>query len=682
MNNVVNEGYSLFKNRRDNLVNYIDSAYDQFTSLKMSNKAQIATDLKARLQSNQFRVIVIGEFKRGKSTFINALLHEEVLPAFATPCTAVINEIKWGEDRSAILHFREDLPDQLPTGLPDLVEEHLKKAGHKDVPPMAIPIEELEEYIKIPDITKDHAASVAESLYSCVEIFWPLELCRNGVEVVDSPGLNEHGTRTRVTTEYLAHVDAVLFVMSCQVLASQSELDVVENQIHRAGHEEVFFIANRFDEIKPKDRDRVIQYGRAKLGPKTKLGEAGIFFISALDALDGRHDGDEERIKRSGILELEIALSRFLTTDRGRVKLLRPVRELLTALREAKTEVIPQQLAMLGLNQDELQSRYNQVKPELEDAEEQRRQIIHKINRHRETLKRDIQNIAIMELRDLSDKVPTWAESYETKSVFSVLKLTSKPQIEAIATEVAKHLNEKIEEELANWQAECLEPRLAQWMEDLELSISERVEEFLSHLEGVATTLAGIDAGTSQSQEAGEFSPMERVLAAAGGFLIGGAGSAVVGGTMGFREMLKSLVPQIALGLGMLLIGITNPWIFIPVLLGGSAVQGFLKQGAVTNKIKMGVAKELSAKLRSDAYELGQNMAEKVFQQTADVVNTIDAGLNAEINTRREQVEAVLSELQKGEASVAKRRSELQGISSKVGSIQADVTELLFELAV
>ncbi len=681
MSATADEGYSLFGDRRDRLASCVERAREQFTALNMSNKAQIATDLAARLRSSQFRVIVIGEFKRGKSTFINALLKQEVLPAFATPCTAVINEIKWGEERSAVLHFREPLPDRLPAGLPSPVLDHIKQAGQSAVAPMTIPIEELEDYVVIADPTKDQAASVAESPYRCVEIFWPLELCRNGVEVVDSPGLNEHGTRTRVTTEYLAHVDAVLFVMSCQALASQSELSVVENQIHRAGHKEVFFIANRFDEIRPRERDRLIQYGRAKLGPKTELGEAGVFFVSALDALDGRLDGDEERLKRSGVVELELALARFLTMDRGRVKLLRPARELMTGLREAKSEVIPQQLAMLGLDQEELQVRYDRIKPALEDAEERRRQIVDKVNRHREILKRDVLILSTKQLRELAEEIPKWAEAYQTETEFSVLKIASKPQIEAIATEVAKHLSSRIEEEQSKWQAECLEPKLLQWMEELEESISGRVEEFLSHLDGVAATLAGVAQGSPLDEADSEISPMERVLAAAGGFLIGGAGSAVVGGTMGFSEMLKSLGPQIALVVGMILLGFTNPFVLIPVLLGGGAVQGFLKQGAMTNKVKMKVAEDLANRLRASAHEQSEQMANKVFEQTEGVVTTIAAGLNAEIATRREQVEAALAELRRGEASVAARRAELQGLSAEVDGIQSDVTELLFELA-
>ena len=73
-----------------------------------------------------------------------------------------------------------------------------------------IPVTDLAEFVKIPDPSADQAASVAESPYDWVEVFWPLELCRNGVEIIDSPGLNEHHTRTKTTRDYLAHIDAVV----------------------------------------------------------------------------------------------------------------------------------------------------------------------------------------------------------------------------------------------------------------------------------------------------------------------------------------------------------------------------------------------------------------------------------------------------------------------------------------
>jgi len=218
--------YAAFQAQQSQLLGLLQRAQPVLKMLDMRVEGQTLHQLIGRVSSDRLKVIILGEFKRGKSTFINAMLGREILPAFATPCTAVINEIGWGESPKATLYFRNPVLAPLPRPLPPGVVAHIERAGGRNVPPLPVPIEALEEYVVIPDPAKDQARSVAESPYERVTLNWPLELCKNGVLIIDSPGLNEHGMRTKVTTDYLTTVDAVVFVMSCQALASQSELDV------------------------------------------------------------------------------------------------------------------------------------------------------------------------------------------------------------------------------------------------------------------------------------------------------------------------------------------------------------------------------------------------------------------------------------------------------------------------
>ena len=157
-----------------------------FTRLDMASRAESLSRLRLRLETKHFKLIVLGEFKRGKSTLINALLSDNPLPTNVLPCTAVITNVRWGREKQAIIHFRAPLPPRLPSNLPPDVAAHLRRAGDGPVPFLEIPIEGLKDYIEIP---KEKNPAEAETPYERVEIWWPLELCRNGVEIIDTPGL-------------------------------------------------------------------------------------------------------------------------------------------------------------------------------------------------------------------------------------------------------------------------------------------------------------------------------------------------------------------------------------------------------------------------------------------------------------------------------------------------------------
>lgn len=86
------QGYQEFNKRIDTLGALIEEQISIVRSLKMPIQEANLKKLKEIVQSTNFKVMVLGEFKRGKSTFINALLGKEVLPAYSTPCTAIINE--------------------------------------------------------------------------------------------------------------------------------------------------------------------------------------------------------------------------------------------------------------------------------------------------------------------------------------------------------------------------------------------------------------------------------------------------------------------------------------------------------------------------------------------------------------------------------------------------------------
>src|SRR6266508_5827274 len=83
-----------------------------------SQVADGARSLLKKLSEERFNVVVVGEFKRGKTTFVNALLGADVLPAAVVPLTSIVTAVTWGEEPRAEVSFLNGRTESV--GLEDL----------------------------------------------------------------------------------------------------------------------------------------------------------------------------------------------------------------------------------------------------------------------------------------------------------------------------------------------------------------------------------------------------------------------------------------------------------------------------------------------------------------------------------------------------------------------------------
>ena len=123
------------------------------------------------LKSRQYIVGVVGEFNRGKSSLINALLGSNILPADIIPTTATVNRVIYSDSEYVRIVMRDGH-----------IEEN-------------IPISELKS--RVTKITKD-SESAAELVKEAV-IGYPTVLCQNNVSILDTPGLNESPAMDELT---------------------------------------------------------------------------------------------------------------------------------------------------------------------------------------------------------------------------------------------------------------------------------------------------------------------------------------------------------------------------------------------------------------------------------------------------------------------------------------------------
>lgn len=212
-----------------------------------------------------FLLVIAGEFNSGKSSFINALLGEELLPQGVTPTTDRINIVRYGAESSE---------------------------------------RQLEAYL--------------------LERTYPAELLRE-ISIVDTPGTNaiirEHEELTR---DFVPRSDLVLFVTSADRPFTESERSFLA-QIREWG-KKILFVINKIDILDdPADRAKVEEFVRANAGEL--LGHTPeVFSLSARKALAARAAEDAALWDESGFDEIEKYLVDTLDQEeRVRLKLLNPL---------------------------------------------------------------------------------------------------------------------------------------------------------------------------------------------------------------------------------------------------------------------------------------------------------------------------------------------------------------------
>jgi hypothetical protein len=268
-----------------------------------------AQALRARVEDRRFTVAVVGDFRRGKSTFLNALIGRAVLPSDIAPTTATVNRITYGVRPSAELRFRDGRP------------------------PESIPIEALAEHVtKLTDTAAGRAAAIREAVVTC-----PVRFCRNDVDLLDTPGLGDEATMTEVTLRQLPMVDAAILVIMADSPFSETEAEFLD-RLYAEGVTELLFVVSALDRIRrPADRVRVLDNIRERIAKRIesiaarlhtpgspehvaflqRRGEPRVFGVSALLALEGREiEGPDGAalVESSGMPVFEAALERFLTS--------------------------------------------------------------------------------------------------------------------------------------------------------------------------------------------------------------------------------------------------------------------------------------------------------------------------------------------------------------------------------
>lgn len=675
-NNINNyTDYSWFKEQKNELVKMLHESSEVIDSLSMAQFARNLADIGHKVNNDTFKIQVVGDFKNGKSTFINALLGEDILPAYAVPCTAVINEVKYGEEKRAVLHFLDPLPERIPEGMAQRALDHMAKHKGGPVPPMEIPYDEIEDYVVIP-MGVEMEEMLLTSPYAKVELFYPCPLLKEGVEIIDSPGLNEAEARTRMTLDYLTKADAILFLLVADKLLSAAEMDFLRKQLKPMGFTDPFFVVNHWDLIKSPREQAMVKSLTDK-----KLRDAGfdtkrIFYLSGLQGLKAKEASDEAAYAASGVKTFEDTLQHFLTTEKGKLKLTQPARELSNILTaEALNKVIPNARKMLSMSLNSLQDRYAVAEPQLHNLELQKSVLSEKINTRIANTRFEVNRLLLQNMDKIADLIPTWVEECEPTTELGLF--SGDEDYAAVTTEICNYVKSKIEEEQIEWQSavltEFLKQRTSYVFDDMEGEIANLFDE----IDRVTFEISGIG-----EYKRNDVPTWERVGAAVGGFFVAGAGAGMAGAQNGFsKELAVTIGLQIGGMVVLGLMGIFNPVFLLALALGGgwwSAIRGAKNR---LNKLKELIVEKFNDTMAADSKEKAAASTDEIIAGFNARAAKIIEAIELQIADARTQVETILTQIRQGNAMVEESKQKLSANETKVVSLVDRLNSFVIDLA-
>ena len=210
---------------------------------------QLAEEAADKLAGSGLYVAVIGEFKRGKTTLINALLGADLLPTGVLPVTAVPALARFGiRPRVTLLLLDGSEVDSDIAGLHGYLTEQENPGNRKGVREAII----------------EYPAGVLES----------------GLILVDTPGTGSvHLHNTKAAMDFLPRVDVALLVLSVDAPLSESEAELLQDVAHTAAR--IAICINKVDRLTSDETREAVEFVRARVAALRTTSDVTVFAVSA-----------------------------------------------------------------------------------------------------------------------------------------------------------------------------------------------------------------------------------------------------------------------------------------------------------------------------------------------------------------------------------------------------------------
>ncbi len=377
-----------------------------------SLKERLDRDLVKKMEEDRFHLVVVGEFNHGKSSFVNALLGEAVLPVGVTPTTAAIHHLKYADTPESTVVYSSGKRESIPFG---------------DTRRFAV------------------GGGSSPDDVDYLEVGYPAALLKERILLVDTPGVNDLSLqRADITYSYIPRADAVLFLLDAGQILKESERQFLQDKLLKGSRDKIVFVIAKWDILNDEEKKEALAYARTQLAKLVK--DPVVFPVSAETAMQ------EGKMAESGMPELLAHLTNFLAEERGRILLDNALGEGLNVA-NLLTKGVDARRRSLAMKTDELERRIKMLQEDLAGAagtiEQRRMKIREEISGIKVGAQRDLDAFVEETIRQLPNVIDSAKREDLRKFLPAFLQDTFQQWAEAEGKEIGGKLEALAEKTIA-----------------------------------------------------------------------------------------------------------------------------------------------------------------------------------------------------------------------------------------
>jgi len=626
-------------------------------SIQGTSENENIDSLIQRTRGTAFKLLVMGEFSSGKSTFINVLLGEKLLPEGAVPMTALITEIYYGREKKVVMYPK---PGKWKGGnAPFEIEPRLS---------------EIKKYCTINNmegINKKEANRV-DSCFEKMVVYWPLEILKDGVTIVDSPGLNDPFSNDYIVKNYVPKADAILFCINGMQAYSAEDRKTLQ-MINGCGFKNPIIVTTYFDVVTDGMSEGEIQefvdICNAKYTCHT--GKAFCHYVNSRLGMEAKNSQSQSALVESGYYELERFLTRYLTEEKGREKI-SAATSAIKAYNSGQKKRLSSVEANLSTPLEDFNRRIAATEKQLVQARLQGDLLLREFRVKISGIRDDIAKRLIPEMYDkLCAELSL--DGFEPNVEFTVFR--PKQSSAQIAEECSKELETRSKQYVADWNRDVLNPTITRALQDTTSSMKGQFDAFNEDIQNARLTLDTEAAKANVEVQTGT-----RVAMVAYALLTGDWITALMGGVFGAGAFGRTIACQFAASLILVIISLFTPVGLTAMVIAGLAglIGGISWTAArAAENIKSSTVSKMRKALQENREEnIKKAAAEcaKIFdrleQRLKQAADEDIAEVENNIKTINQERAANEGEIQKRKDAIAEVLKYLDGVDAQLDVVR------------